>query len=398
MTDPLGQSQVLPYLRGLSEAGYNIHLISCDKKNLYELHHQKIEKLAAAANIKWYPVDYSENPSIMGKISNLNKIEQLAFEIAKKENIDLAHCRSYMAGKVGMKLKKKLGIKFLFDMRGFWPDERVDGKVWNLSKAKDKLVYTYFKYQEKKLLKTADHIVSLTENGKKYLSEEFSQKVEKEKITVIPCCADLKHFSRASIQENLVKSFKEKLNISDNDLIISYLGSLGTWYMVDEMLDFFKVLSSRRPEAKFLFITKDKKEEVMNFCKAKGIDENKIVITPAEREELPSLLSLSHVSLFFILPMFSKRASSPTKMGEILSMEIPLIANRGVGDVDYIIEDTNCGYIVEKMTDNDYHLAIDNLEKTMAIQKSNLTKAAQKYYDLQAGTEKYSNIYHKLLS
>jgi hypothetical protein len=31
MTDPLGQSQVLPYISGLSKLGYQFTLISCEK-------------------------------------------------------------------------------------------------------------------------------------------------------------------------------------------------------------------------------------------------------------------------------------------------------------------------------------------------------------------------------
>ena len=32
MTDPLGQSQVLPYLAGLSKKGFRFHLISFENK------------------------------------------------------------------------------------------------------------------------------------------------------------------------------------------------------------------------------------------------------------------------------------------------------------------------------------------------------------------------------
>jgi hypothetical protein len=31
MTDPLGQSQVIPYLIGLTKKGHNISIISCEK-------------------------------------------------------------------------------------------------------------------------------------------------------------------------------------------------------------------------------------------------------------------------------------------------------------------------------------------------------------------------------
>lgn len=34
MTDPLGQSQVLPYLVGLSKEGFQFTLVSCEKRAL----------------------------------------------------------------------------------------------------------------------------------------------------------------------------------------------------------------------------------------------------------------------------------------------------------------------------------------------------------------------------
>ncbi|RYG29944.1 MAG: glycosyltransferase, partial [Chitinophagaceae bacterium] len=36
MTDPLGQSQVIPYLKGLTAAGYRFTILSCDKPENYQ--------------------------------------------------------------------------------------------------------------------------------------------------------------------------------------------------------------------------------------------------------------------------------------------------------------------------------------------------------------------------
>jgi hypothetical protein len=52
MTDPLGQSQVLPYLKGLSALGHQFHLISFEKKERYQEEYQKIEKLCSEAGIQ----------------------------------------------------------------------------------------------------------------------------------------------------------------------------------------------------------------------------------------------------------------------------------------------------------------------------------------------------------
>ncbi len=51
MTDPLGQSQVLPYLKGLSKEGYHIHLLSYEKEDRYKEYSDKIRQICNEANI-----------------------------------------------------------------------------------------------------------------------------------------------------------------------------------------------------------------------------------------------------------------------------------------------------------------------------------------------------------
>jgi hypothetical protein len=61
---------------------------------------------------------------------------------------------------VGLEMKRSLGTKFLFDMRGFWADERVEGKIWSLSNPVLKVVYNFFKKKEKEFFQNAYFIVS----------------------------------------------------------------------------------------------------------------------------------------------------------------------------------------------------------------------------------------------
>ncbi len=44
MTDPLGQSQVIPYLEGLTKYGYLFTILSCDKPKMYKENKSYVEK------------------------------------------------------------------------------------------------------------------------------------------------------------------------------------------------------------------------------------------------------------------------------------------------------------------------------------------------------------------
>ena len=51
-------------------------------------------------------------------------------------------------------------------MRGFWADERVDGKLWSLNNIFYKKIYRYFKKERKEFLQFSDYTISLTKTGK----------------------------------------------------------------------------------------------------------------------------------------------------------------------------------------------------------------------------------------
>ena len=192
----------------------------------------------------------------------------------------------------------------------------------------------------------ADSTISLTENGKK---EILSWNLPNQsKIKVIPCCTDENLFQTKNIQ-----NVRAELGYNKDDFIISYVGSIGTWYMLDEMLDFFKCLKTKKPKAKFLFITKDGPEHILEKVKSKKIDVSSIKIQPSSREMMPSYIGVSNFSIFFILPVFSKKASSPTKMGEIMNLGIPIICNSGVGDVDEIMEKSMTELLVKEFSNKE---------------------------------------------
>lgn len=180
--------------------------------------------------------------------------------------------------------------------------------------------------------------------------------------------------------------------------IISYSGSLGTWYLLDEMLQFFFCLLLKKTEAKFLFITHEPEEKILQQAQQLKIASEKIIIVAGTRDKMPLLLSLSNASIFFIKNSFSKKASSPTKMGEVMSMGIPLICNSGVGDVAEIISQSCAGICVSSFIKENFEIAIDQLDELITIDPNKISESAQKYFSLESGIEKYSRIYMELLN
>lgn len=394
MTDQLGQSQVMPYLLKLSNEEYRFTIISFEKKIKLDKHRNETAQLLTANNIEWIPLIYHKSPPVLSTLWDLVNLLITAKKICKKKKIDVIHCRSYITALVGLSLKRKFGIKFIFDMRGFWADERVEGKIWNLNNPLYSVIYNFFKRKEKQLLLTADHIITLTESAREIIkSWNF---ISLPPITVIPCCVDTHHFDPGKIDQDVVRKKQAQLSLTDNQLVLGYTGAIGTWYMLDEMLDFFKILLISKPSARFLFVTQETVSTIINAAIKKTIPLESIIVTNASRNEMPLFISLMDISIFFIRPTFSKKGSSPTKMAELLSMGVPVISNKGIGDDDRIIESTHTGLLLDETNTASYISAISKLDALLMINKDVIRQAAANYFSLEMGAKKYDDVYKRL--
>lgn len=394
LADPLGRSQIIPYVTGLAKRGFLVTILSCEKEKNLALNEENVARILRDHHISWQYCVYQKKVPLLSQRSNFGNLKALAVkQFSAGNDPQLVHCRSYLAGLIGLYLKKKYRAKFLFDMRGFWADERIEGNIWKKSNPFHNYLYRYFKRKEKEMISRADTIVVLTSEAKKILIESFSPATL---IDVIPCCADTSHFSIKTREES--SAIRKKLNIPSTAYVLGYLGSIGTWYMLEEMIDFFKASREQDPAMYFLFITTDDREKIIEMANAKQVPSDFIRITEATREEVPFLLSAVDAGLFFIRPSFSKKASSPTKLAELLACGIPVITNAGIGDVDRLILENKAGIL---MTD----LSFDEMKKT-AKKLGDLKNAGAEHYrkisldnfSLEKGILAYEKIYRDLFT
>ena len=393
MTDPLGQSQVLPYLVGLTKKDCQFHLISFEKQERFEKFESTIQKICSDAGIEWHPLSYTKKPPLLSTIYDVQRMKKRAHSLHKTHRFDIIHCRSYISALVGMGMKKRYNTKFLFDMRGFWADERVEGGIWNLSNPLFKIVYSYFKAKEKRYFAESDAIVSLTHKGKEVIVKKFG--IEANKINVIPCCADLNLFDSRKINVNALAELREQLGIDEGKKVLGYVGSIGTWYMLPEMLDFFKVLHTQDSTWTFLIVSGEHPVNIYRIAQDKEIDQTSLIVMSCLHQDVPKYISLFDLSVFFIRPSFSKQASSPTKQGELMAMGIPIVCNAGVGDTDLVVEKYSAGTVLASTNHEDIH---DFVFPISTFDRAKTMQGAQEFYGLENGVETYFGIYEAFTS
>ncbi len=167
LTDNLGQSQILPYIKGINNSNqYKFFIISFEKDKSTTLLKQ-IKSDLNKIKIEWIALKYSKKPAVLSTLYDLFKLYFLLKKIIKKNRIDLLHCRSYLTAIIAQKIMHTFNIPFIFDMRGFYADERVDGKIWDIKKPHYRIIFKYFKRKERELIRESLYTICLTNNGKK---------------------------------------------------------------------------------------------------------------------------------------------------------------------------------------------------------------------------------------
>jgi glycosyltransferase involved in cell wall biosynthesis len=390
LSDPLGQSQILPYIISLAQQGYHITVLSCEKPTSLKAEKENILQKIKDLPVQWKYIEYSTDGGSFSRYSYIKQLAVMAEQECNTKTISLTHCRSYLSALIGLRLKRKRKIPFLFDMRGFWADERVDGGIWKKNNLLHRYFYNYFKRKEKQFIAESDQIVSLTNAALKVMDENFPSLHLTQKTKIIPCCTNLDSFDRSK-----VKAADLPAGVSQNDFLLIYTGSIGTWYFTKEMIDCVLAWRKFIPTLKLLVLTKDQ-EELKKVLGNYSLEQRKcIVSTSASYHAVPSYLALAKAAIYFIKPVYSKIASCPTKMAECWAMDLPIITNKGIGDNDIYFNEHKGGILLSQFTTEEYEKAARsflNLQK----QKTDYRAIATGYFDNKRAAQTYIDIYRNL--
>lgn len=386
MLEPLGQSQVLAYLKILS-LDYKIHLISFEKSLDWQnkIAREEIIKEIVKYDVDWYPLRYHKWPSSIATLWDVIRGAFLGLWLVLYFRLRIAHARSYVPSVIVLLIKWITGVKYLFDMRGFWADEKVDGGSWS----SQGLNYFIAKKFEKLFLLNADEVVSLTNAGVEEIRKFPYLQGRIPSITVIPTCADLVKFTR--LNQSLKKD-------KCNRFVLGYVGSVGTFYMFEEVAKCFVELQKLIPTALLLIINRDQHDYINKCLAIAGVKNESFQLISSSHSGVPSKIQMMDAGVFFIKPSYSKRASAPTKLAELLGCGVPCLCNVGIGDVAEIINEYNVGVAINEFDPLSIKLGIEEL--LYLINEPDIQErcidAAKKHFSINEGVKRYKLIYERM--
>jgi glycosyltransferase involved in cell wall biosynthesis len=397
MLSPLGQSQVIPYLRQLSDRGVRFTLLSFEMPKAYtpegrEQCKQLHEDLAAA-KIDWHWLPYHKTPSLPATAYDVLAGARYAARLVRDQGIEMIHARNHIAATIGLRLKQRFGIKLVFDVRGLMADEYFDAGHWR----KESAAYRITKSFERRALAAADGVVTLTERIWPIINQWEGLCSRQVIHAVVPCCADLDVFRFKQADRDLRR---RELGLEDR-LVLVYSGSIDGWYLTAEMADFFDELLKQKPAEHFLWLTTGSHDRIRSLMRERGIADRDFSVIETSSTEVPSYLSAADAGLAFIKPCFSKLASSPTKYAEYLGCGLPLIINADIGDSDSLITREHAGVLVSDFSAEGYRKAIDAFTEFVNRPEETRRRSrevAKRLFDVRrVGVERYATLYEQVL-
>jgi glycosyltransferase involved in cell wall biosynthesis len=389
--EPLGESQVLQYLEGLAR-NYPILLMSFEKPSDWAdaSRRRAMMQRTAACGIRWIPLRYTKSPVLISTAYDILRGLLSSIYFALRYRVKFVHARSYVPSVIALSMKRLLGTGFIFDMRGFWPDERVNAGQWDA----EGRVYRTAKWFERRFLKSADVIVSLTHAAAKEMRTRPYLKSDKLDIEVIPTCVNSGLFRPVDRPDD------DKAQLaSESKFVLGCVGSVTGWSRFDAVLDFFACLTKRRPEARLLVLNRGQHDQIHQLIGEKKIPAESIQVASVEFGEVSNMMALMDAGVFFYTPSFSELARSPTKMAEFLACGVPCVTNRGIGDSATILSASDIGVVLDDFGSEEFTRGareILELARQEAV-RDRCVKVAEECFSLQSGIESYCRIYARIV-
>jgi glycosyltransferase involved in cell wall biosynthesis len=358
--EPLGQSQILPCLTRLAPQ-VDITLISFEKPGADR---SPIAAHLASEGIRWFPLDYHKRPPVIGTAVDIGKGSRTLRKLVRRWRPDIIHVRSDVPAAMAHLTSGDHAL--LYDLRGFWADERLDGGHWRRG-----VLYWLAKRLERRFYARADAVVTLTESSVPQIQDWLDGR--RIPIAVIPTFAEVGRFATREAPAA--------------EPAAVWCGSMSTWYRFDLAPRLAAALD--RP---LRVLT----QEVASARRA--LDGRPADVRAVSHDEVPSWLNPGDIGLCLYKSTFSRIACAPTRFAEFLAAGMPVAVTPGLGDLERIVERERVGVVVRDDSSSrirDAAAALTNLAGDPETVER-CRRLAHARYHIDVSADRYLSLYRQL--
>ncbi|MFQ5915395.1 MAG: glycosyltransferase [Nitrospinota bacterium] len=376
-------SQALPYLRGLARWGVGVHLLTFEKEAPGG--HPPGNALREALmrdGLRWTWLRYHKRPALISTLYDIARGVFFSLFIAAWNRVDILEARGTIPAAMGYPVARFLRRRFLFNVRGMLAEEYADAGRWSRKRP----AFRWVNRLEKRWIQRADAVIVLTEAMRGLLAgPDYLPQPRREGVKVIPCCVDAGLFRSGRAPGREAPPFPTFV----------YAGSLGGYYLVREMFDFFLAALARWPYARLRVLANGYEDLAREVAAASGVGPARVEVETVPHEAVPGRLAGADVGLVFARPAFARVGMSPTKMAEYLACGLPVVTTQGIGDTEELVREDRIGVVVKDLNRGGYEEACESLATLLAegdALRARCRQAATRRFSLEKGLEGYREV------
>lgn len=262
----------------------------------------------------------------------------------RRSHIDIVMPRSHIPAAIALVARPMVPrVKLVWDSDGLMPDERVDFGWW----PRDGLNYRVLRRVESAMIRSASTTITRTTGAAKILAERTGR--QEDQFQVVPNGKDSATFSPGTAADRL--EARRQLNVHPDVPLFTHVGSIGPQYHLPRALEVLKRVRVELPTARMLILT-GALDEAREIVERSGLPPGVVIVQRAEPDAVGALLRACDGGFAFREPTLSQLAVCPIKVAEYLLSGVPVIGNRGVGDVERHLEGTDAGLLATTLDDD----------------------------------------------
>lgn len=387
----LGHSQIVRYLERLADRGFEFTILSLERaSDLADSRRIKqLERDLEAQGIDWRREQYSEGSGVDDVVQNVATALSRALEISRDQEIELIHARSYVACGIAYFVRMLVGVPYLFDIRGYWIDERLEDDRWFTNP----IILGAARLVERELYQRAAGVVSLTKVAKEDIQNgKFGAWDDDTPVEVIPTCADYDDF--VTSQEQPIDDIPD-----DAEPVVGFIGSVKSAYFVDECLEVFERIRDQRESAHLLCATAQL-DEMRRRIENSSIPQSATSVLCVPHDRMPRVLAALDWGFLLVEETTTRRAMMPTKLAEFFAAGVRPVYYGCNNDVRSWIERADSGVVLENIEEKELARAASIIAQPNESIPEDLGRArdlTRAHFGLDTGIDAYVRLYHKLL-
>lgn len=289
---------------------------------------------------------------------------------------------------------RKLGIPFIYEVRGFWEVTRVSREPEFEHTEWYKLICGF----EALTASQADHVFTLTTP----MAEELERRgVNKDRITILPNSCNPERFEPVS--RNITLS--TKLSIPTNVPVIGYIGTFVQYEGLDHLAEACGILKQKGVEFRLLVVGNENTagndkgpitQKIMDVAVQYGFDDWLIMPGRIPHDEVEAYYSLIDIAPFPRKPQPVTEMVSPMKPLEAAAMKKAIVVSSVRALTDMITDGQN-GLVFEKGNIEDFAEKLFKLVNDDDL-RIKLGKQARRWVEAERTWDKTSEIFSNKIS